>query len=100
VPVYTGNGLGVVPLAVAALGLLLYTLFAPGWAARRDGGARPGDPGDRDAAGWRPVPPVAGTAANGEAAPPAPAGAPPRPTGPVPPPPAGPAARRAPSPRR
>ena len=100
VPVYTGNGLGVVPLAVAALGLLLYTLFAPGWAARRDGGARPGDPGDRDAAGWHPVPPVAGTAANGEAAPPAPAGAPPRPTGPVPPPPAGPAARRAPSPRR
>jgi UDP-GlcNAc:undecaprenyl-phosphate/decaprenyl-phosphate GlcNAc-1-phosphate transferase len=37
VPVYTGSGLSIVPLAVAALALLLYTLFAPGWQARRNG---------------------------------------------------------------
>ena len=37
VPVYTGNGVGFIPLAVAALGLILYTLFAPGWQARRNG---------------------------------------------------------------
>jgi UDP-GlcNAc:undecaprenyl-phosphate GlcNAc-1-phosphate transferase len=41
IPVYTGNGVGFIPLAVAALGLLLYTLFAPGWQARRNGGAGP-----------------------------------------------------------
>jgi UDP-GlcNAc:undecaprenyl-phosphate GlcNAc-1-phosphate transferase len=35
VPVYTGNGLGLMPLAVAALGLLLFTLFAPVWEVRR-----------------------------------------------------------------
>jgi hypothetical protein len=37
IPVYTGSGLGFVPLAVAALALLLYTLVAPGWQARRSG---------------------------------------------------------------
>ena len=47
VPVYTGKLLGVIPLAVAALGLLLFTLFAPGRNGRRDGGqaAGPGAPG-------------------------------------------------------
>jgi UDP-GlcNAc:undecaprenyl-phosphate/decaprenyl-phosphate GlcNAc-1-phosphate transferase len=38
VPVYTGNGVGFIPLAVAALALLLFTLFAPGWQARRANG--------------------------------------------------------------
>jgi hypothetical protein len=36
--VYTGNGVGFIPLAVTALALLLYTLLAPGWHARRNGG--------------------------------------------------------------
>lgn len=44
VPVYTGNGLGFVPVAVAGLALLLYTLFAPGWSARRNGEGVAGDP--------------------------------------------------------
>jgi UDP-GlcNAc:undecaprenyl-phosphate/decaprenyl-phosphate GlcNAc-1-phosphate transferase len=47
VPVYTGNGLGFVPVAVAGLALLLYTLFAPGWSARRNG-EDAGDPGGAD----------------------------------------------------
>ena len=34
VPVYTENGVGFIPLAVAALGLLLFTLFAPDWLDR------------------------------------------------------------------
>jgi UDP-GlcNAc:undecaprenyl-phosphate/decaprenyl-phosphate GlcNAc-1-phosphate transferase len=34
VPVYTGDVLSVIPLAMAAVGLLLFTLFAPGWQAR------------------------------------------------------------------
>jgi UDP-GlcNAc:undecaprenyl-phosphate/decaprenyl-phosphate GlcNAc-1-phosphate transferase len=38
VPVYTGDVLSVIPLAVAAAGLLLFTLFAPGWQARRING--------------------------------------------------------------
>jgi UDP-GlcNAc:undecaprenyl-phosphate GlcNAc-1-phosphate transferase len=38
IPVYTGDGWSIAPLGVAALGLLLYTLFAPGWAARRGNG--------------------------------------------------------------
>ncbi|MFP3899760.1 MAG: glycosyltransferase family 4 protein [Acidimicrobiia bacterium] len=36
-PVYTGEGASFVPVAVAALGLLLYTLFAPGVRAARRG---------------------------------------------------------------
>jgi UDP-GlcNAc:undecaprenyl-phosphate GlcNAc-1-phosphate transferase len=35
VPVYTGDVLSVIPLAVAAVALLLFTLLAPGWQARR-----------------------------------------------------------------
>ncbi|HEX6167024.1 MAG TPA: MraY family glycosyltransferase [Acidimicrobiales bacterium] len=42
VPVYTGNGLGLMPLAVAALGLLLFTLFAPVWEVRRANASRVG----------------------------------------------------------
>jgi UDP-GlcNAc:undecaprenyl-phosphate GlcNAc-1-phosphate transferase len=42
VPVYTGNGLGLMPLAVAALGLLLFTLFAPVWEVRRANASRAG----------------------------------------------------------
>jgi UDP-GlcNAc:undecaprenyl-phosphate/decaprenyl-phosphate GlcNAc-1-phosphate transferase len=34
-PVYTGRGNGVVPLGIAALALVLYTLFAPGIRTRR-----------------------------------------------------------------
>jgi len=37
VPVYTGDVRSVIPLAVAAVGLLLFTLLAPGWQLRRDG---------------------------------------------------------------
>jgi UDP-GlcNAc:undecaprenyl-phosphate GlcNAc-1-phosphate transferase len=35
VPVYTQDFLSVIPVAVAAVGLLLFTLLAPGWQARR-----------------------------------------------------------------
>jgi UDP-GlcNAc:undecaprenyl-phosphate GlcNAc-1-phosphate transferase len=42
VPVYTGNGLGLMPLAVVALGLLLFTLFAPVWEVRRANASRVG----------------------------------------------------------
>ncbi|MFO7280209.1 MAG: MraY family glycosyltransferase [Thermoanaerobacterales bacterium] len=35
VPVYTGNGLALVPLGLAAVGLLLYTVLGPAWEARR-----------------------------------------------------------------
>ena len=38
VPVYTGDSAGLIPLGVAALGLLAYTVMAPGWAARRANG--------------------------------------------------------------
>jgi UDP-GlcNAc:undecaprenyl-phosphate/decaprenyl-phosphate GlcNAc-1-phosphate transferase len=38
VPVYTGDALSVIPLAMAAVALLLFTLFAPGWQARRANG--------------------------------------------------------------
>ena len=34
VPVYTGDLTSVIPLAVAAVGLLLFTLLAPGWQTR------------------------------------------------------------------
>jgi UDP-GlcNAc:undecaprenyl-phosphate GlcNAc-1-phosphate transferase len=37
VPVYTGNGTGLIPLGVAALALLLYTVLAPGWERRANG---------------------------------------------------------------
>lgn len=37
IPVYTNSGLGFIPVAVAASGLALYTWFAPGWQARRNG---------------------------------------------------------------
>jgi UDP-GlcNAc:undecaprenyl-phosphate/decaprenyl-phosphate GlcNAc-1-phosphate transferase len=39
IPVYTGEGITVLPLVVAAGALLLYTLMGPGWEARRVGGA-------------------------------------------------------------
>ena len=38
VPVYTGDSAGLIPLGVAALALLLYTVMAPGWDARRANG--------------------------------------------------------------
>jgi UDP-GlcNAc:undecaprenyl-phosphate GlcNAc-1-phosphate transferase len=47
VPVYTGDVLSVIPLAVAAVALLLFTLFAPGWQARRANGT--GTLGEADA---------------------------------------------------
>ncbi len=65
VPVYTGNGVGFIPLAVAALGLFLYTLFAPGWQARRhgngpeQGGLTPDD--TRSSPAGRPPPPPVAT---------------------------------------
>jgi UDP-GlcNAc:undecaprenyl-phosphate GlcNAc-1-phosphate transferase len=37
-PAYTGRGDAVVPIGIAALALLLYTLFAPGLRARRANG--------------------------------------------------------------
>jgi UDP-GlcNAc:undecaprenyl-phosphate GlcNAc-1-phosphate transferase len=51
VPVYTGNGLGLMPLAVAALGLLLFTLFAPVWEVRRANASRVGVEDHAPAAG-------------------------------------------------
>ena len=78
VPVYTATAVGFIPLSVAALGLLLYTLFAPGWQARRngdDGSAR----GDADRSD--PVPPP-------RAPSPRPADGYPVPGPPLPPPPA------------
>ncbi len=41
VPVYTQDFLSVIPVAVAAVGLLLFTLLAPGWQSRRTGGDEP-----------------------------------------------------------
>ncbi len=41
VPVYTQDFLSVIPVAVAAVGLLLFTLLAPGWQGRRTGGDEP-----------------------------------------------------------
>jgi UDP-GlcNAc:undecaprenyl-phosphate/decaprenyl-phosphate GlcNAc-1-phosphate transferase len=38
VPVYTGDVRSVIPLAIAAVALLLFTLLAPGWQARRVNG--------------------------------------------------------------
>ena len=38
IPVYTGEGTGIIPLGVAAVALLLYTLMAPGWTARHTNG--------------------------------------------------------------
>jgi len=62
VPVYTNTAVGIIPLAVVALGLLLYTFFAPGRQARRTGddhGPAAPTAGEtpRDAAG-RPPPPA------------------------------------------
>jgi UDP-GlcNAc:undecaprenyl-phosphate GlcNAc-1-phosphate transferase len=37
-PAYSGRGNAVVPIGIAALALVLYTLFAPGWRARRSNG--------------------------------------------------------------
>src|SRR4029453_9045473 len=34
VPVYTGDSAGLIPLGVAAVALLLYTVMAPGWETR------------------------------------------------------------------
>lgn len=42
-PTYTGSGDAVVPLGILALALVLYTLFAPGWRARRNGVNGSGD---------------------------------------------------------
>jgi UDP-GlcNAc:undecaprenyl-phosphate GlcNAc-1-phosphate transferase len=44
VPVYTGNGLTFIPLAVAALALLLFTLFAPGWRSGNGNGGAVAEP--------------------------------------------------------
>lgn len=44
VPVYTNTAVWIIPLSVVALGLLLYTLFAPGWRARRHGDDGPSAP--------------------------------------------------------
>jgi UDP-GlcNAc:undecaprenyl-phosphate GlcNAc-1-phosphate transferase len=79
VPVYTGSGLAIVPLAVAALALLLYTLFAPGWQARRNGDAVP--------PGMPPPPPRAGATALPQ--PPGATATPPPPPGATAPPPPG-----------
>jgi UDP-GlcNAc:undecaprenyl-phosphate GlcNAc-1-phosphate transferase len=49
VPVYTGDSAGLIPLGVAAVALLLYTVMAPGWDARRangNGHAQASDPPD------------------------------------------------------
>jgi UDP-GlcNAc:undecaprenyl-phosphate/decaprenyl-phosphate GlcNAc-1-phosphate transferase len=48
VPVYTGDGTGLIPLGVAALALGLYTVLAPGWDARRANGH-----GEVPPAGWQ-----------------------------------------------
>jgi UDP-GlcNAc:undecaprenyl-phosphate GlcNAc-1-phosphate transferase len=48
VPVYRGNLTGLIPLGVAALVLVLYTVLAPGWDARRAVGD-----GEVPPAGWR-----------------------------------------------
>ena len=62
VPVYTNTAVWIIPLSVVALGLLLYTLFAPGWRARRHGADLvPGAPppgGHRPPAAERPPPPA------------------------------------------
>ncbi len=85
VPVYTNSGVGFIPLAVAALALLLYTLFAPGWQARRNGGS--GQPAGAEVAE---VPvaevPVKGYAAPTTAPPPLPPPPPPSPRRYAPPP--------------
>jgi UDP-GlcNAc:undecaprenyl-phosphate/decaprenyl-phosphate GlcNAc-1-phosphate transferase len=53
-PVYTGEGRSFVPVVVAALGLLLYTLFAPGAReARRDNGNGPTGEATGDSSGGR-----------------------------------------------
>ena len=46
VPVYTDSALTVIPFGVAALGLLLFSLFAPEWQARH--GGEVGDVGEGD----------------------------------------------------
>jgi UDP-GlcNAc:undecaprenyl-phosphate GlcNAc-1-phosphate transferase len=92
VPVYTGDSTPLIPLGVVGVGLLLYTLLAPGWHARRaegtggvgDVGVGLGDVGVGDVGVGVPV------AADPGAVPPAPAA-------PVPPPVPGPYVR---SPRR
>jgi len=38
IPVYTGDGYSFVPVGLAMMALLLYTLFAPGWIRRRGNG--------------------------------------------------------------
>ena len=62
VPVYTNTAVWIIPLSVVALALLLYTLFAPGWRARRDGADLvPGAPppgGHQPPAAERPPPPA------------------------------------------
>ncbi len=78
VPVYTQNGVGFIPLAVAGLGLLLFTLFAPGWLDHRGGATA--DAGDGTAAAAA----LDGTPGGGP-----PLGAPPPPPPPVPPAPVG-----------
>ncbi|MGH9137419.1 MAG: glycosyltransferase family 4 protein [Acidimicrobiales bacterium] len=56
VPVYTGRGLGLVPLGVASVGLLLYTVFHPG-IRQRNGNAVDSGNGYRPAAVDAPRPP-------------------------------------------
>src|SRR5690606_4239674 len=94
VPVYTGSGLGVVPLAVAGMGLLLYTLLAPGrWARREGGDAEPTAwaPTGSDRAIGGPGPRSHGSNQGGAPTPP---GGPPLPPGGTPAPPGWPAPRR------
>jgi UDP-GlcNAc:undecaprenyl-phosphate/decaprenyl-phosphate GlcNAc-1-phosphate transferase len=92
VPVYTGDSTSLIPLGVVGLGLLLYTLMAPGWHARRAEGT--GGVGDVDV-GLGDV----GVGDTGVGVPVAadPGAVPPAPAAPVPPPVSGPYVR---SPRR
>jgi UDP-GlcNAc:undecaprenyl-phosphate/decaprenyl-phosphate GlcNAc-1-phosphate transferase len=57
VPVYTGDVLSVIPLAMAAVALLLFTLFAPGWQARRTEDVGAPDPAAPPPASPPPPPP-------------------------------------------
>jgi UDP-GlcNAc:undecaprenyl-phosphate GlcNAc-1-phosphate transferase len=59
VPVYTGDVLSVIPLAMAAVALLLFTLFAPGWQARRTEDVGAPDPAAPPPASPPPPPPPA-----------------------------------------
>lgn len=61
-PVYTGEGTSFVPVGVAALGLLLYTLFAPGVRRARRGTGDAAVPADAPASSQAPEATASGTA--------------------------------------